>query len=61
MRRFSPRSTQVALSACVVPGSGAAVNLRANDTGNSGPGPAQVDLPGSEVVAEDLFARDVES
>ncbi len=26
---------------------GAVVNLMANDTGNSGPGPAQVDLPGS--------------
>ena len=26
---------------------GAVFNLMANDTGNSGPGPAQVDLPGS--------------
>ncbi len=26
---------------------GAVVNLMANDTGNNGPGPAQVDLPGS--------------
>ncbi len=25
----------------------AVINLMANDTGNSGPGPAQVDLPGS--------------
>ncbi len=34
-------------TACAAPGGSAVVNLMAKDTGNSGRGPAQVDLPGS--------------
>ena len=34
-------------TAGAAPGGGAVINLMANDTGNSGPGPAQVDLLGS--------------
>ncbi len=39
-------ATATARAAPGAEGGAAVVNLMANDTGNSGPGPAQVDLPG---------------
>ena len=50
VRQLAPASVGAFLirpTACAAPGGGAVVNLMANDTGNNGPGPAQVDLPGS--------------